>query len=1447
MRRSARYRHQIRVVVAVAVALSLSVGTAVSGAATANAEAAAPGAPAVTAAAAAPTPPPLPADAAAAAGSVTRSEFVDDVVNADGTHTAVLSLEPLNMSDGAAGFVPIDTTVSAALSGDLGSLRHPLKPTFARDAASGSTVTLTPSSGRLSFGLIGSRPARATKRGLDGVRYTNMLDGVDADYTVSRSAVKEVLVVRKRVAPTARPRGRANAAASAVFWQFAYKAPGLRAVQTGDGGIAFNNYQGVPVAVVPPGRAWDSAARRSEIPVSYTLGSRGRDLVITVSVDRAWASAARRVYPLHIDPTFSTPQASSQSFLKSGTGCAGCRIRVGNDVTPPTGWPWQPLDAIWQTSAHFPYEELLGAKIGSVSLHLTLNLTGSATASEQPLYVSPTRTLAFDGEDSPNLATALVGTDATLTDGAIADQIRTWVTTRTQGKSLFFRGREAPGVRSYKDFTATMNITYTPSDAVPILVSPADGAVAVSTTPTLQIAFPNPTKRQRFYFGVYDTSQIYWNSGWTTGMAVTVGVPLPKKSGLHWRVFVLDGFPNSPPRPAPEWTFSTVLDTNTSVFVYVALGDSYSSGEGAGNSIPDAQRYQTAAYEIGPQQDGTASTYTRELDHGDGCHRALQNYAKLNRDRLQPTAQTIVLIDVTCSGAVIAPDGGIKLPVVGNYLKGTYEPDPASQVTEAIRQLSLKGLSPADVDLVTVGMGGNDASFGEFVAACMVPNMLRSAVATYPNPPLEVKALVERFATCGRVDGYLFHTERTLATLYQKEIWAQATILNAFQSAHVLQLDYPDILPSRNDSPVSNCQGINKVDLNYAKGRIAKIDQIIANAATFTAQSNHRLQLVEMKDTFGRNALCGIDPASHLANGISRASWDAEVRRLLNLDGNGDPESRRLLDLLVDDYGQLKVCLILNENLPPFAKPCDAAAALDKVKADLDAILAYLLGQQTVILANAIAPPTSVEPEKLRFDRSRGLFHPNANGYAVQACNVRAKYFATAPTNCVGEKSPVVDTVRGHAVQNAPLPVGDGLPPVHLGGYAAGSTVRIVMNSTPIDLGSVIADANGVIDASVQLPDVRRAGAGAHTVTFQGVALEGIGIGKEVRVVYPGRPVGGQSYAAYLCCFDLPVFHDGPITGVADPSAGGTPIPGDTSPGGADESLEKIDVLYHGLVFYTMTPDEDGGVYVELPVLDLPNSSAPVVITARSQRTGKEVSTTIYPIPSVTGLWASSQRPGALVVNGSTTTVTGLVHSDSDVTVTGSGTTFSTGTEYATELTVRGSGHALANPRQTAPGGLPSTVDIADYRPGGTRALAAGASYHAIAASDCAGGLWTADAASVPSGVIYVPCAAHITGSTATVDAVIAAEGAVQVSGSAITLGRSRRGEPGVVSGATGDGAVRITGSAITVRGTIEALAGSVEIHGSGTVIRCGVIADTIRVAGSHTSVVTDRACLNTE
>ncbi len=276
----------------------------------------------------------------------------------------------------------------------------------------------------------------------------------------------------------------------------------------------------------------------------------------------------------------------------------------------------------------------------------------------------------------------------------------------------------------------------------------------------------------------------------------------------------------------------------------------------------------------------------------------------------------------------------------------------------------------------------------------------------------------------------------------------------------------------------------------------------------------------------------------------------------------------------------------------------------------------------------------------------------------------------------------------------------------------------------------------------------------------------------------------------------------------------------------------------------TLTPDEDGGVFVELPLVDPLLRPDTLTIEARSRLTGKVITETVNPAPSVAGLWATSAAPNALEIIGNSVSTNARVHSESDLALRGRDLRLSGGTEYVRGISVVGIGASI-NPsaQKVPPGGTPLTRQIAEFRPGGTATLAAGSGYHAIDARECANQVWRPAVNRVLTGVVYVPCAVDIIGLNRTVGAMIAAEGPITVSGTNVRIEPGQPGQPALISGSTGADAIRIVGINARVTGTMFAPAGGVQVIGLGGSFKCGVVASTIRVVGSNSSFPFDGTC----
>ncbi|XTR52168.1 SGNH/GDSL hydrolase family protein [Pseudarthrobacter sp. So.54] len=128
----------------------------------------------------------------------------------------------------------------------------------------------------------------------------------------------------------------------------------------------------------------------------------------------------------------------------------------------------------------------------------------------------------------------------------------------------------------------------------------------------------------------------------------------------------------SPSAGEPQTTAAIVWTAAAGNKAYVALGDSFSSGEGAP-----------------PFEPGTDVPTDR-------CHRGLESYPHL----LARLRSLTLTADRACSGAVIAQ-------VIG---EGQYADEPSAQITALTHETSL----------VTITVGGNDINFGDVLFDCLV-------------------------------------------------------------------------------------------------------------------------------------------------------------------------------------------------------------------------------------------------------------------------------------------------------------------------------------------------------------------------------------------------------------------------------------------------------------------------------------------------------------------------------------------------------------------------------------------------------------------------------------------------------------------------------------------------------------------------------------------------------
>jgi lysophospholipase L1-like esterase len=262
---------------------------------------------------------------------------------------------------------------------------------------------------------------------------------------------------------------------------------------------------------------------------------------------------------------------------------------------------------------------------------------------------------------------------------------------------------------------------------------------------------------------------------------------------------------------------------------YVALGDSYSAGEG----VPDL----VAVRDPGTDWNGSSAAPS------DTCHRSPLAYSR-QYAAMTKTYATPPVVFAACSGAVIA-DMSNK-----NSINSTEQ-----------AQLEL---IPKNAGLVTVTIGGNDAQFAPILTDCVSVYILIKAdcVGAYsvcpapPSAPDECENSV--------IDGL----KPALISVYQQ-------IRLDAPNAQIWVLTYPDIFPDPSGSNFDGSRALMSAnDIVWLKSVAARLDGVVRAAA---AASGANIQVVDEQTAFA-----GHEVWTNPASGV----WVNEVDLLDTSDTN---------------------------------------------------------------------------------------------------------------------------------------------------------------------------------------------------------------------------------------------------------------------------------------------------------------------------------------------------------------------------------------------------------------------------------------------------------------------------------------------------------------------------------------------------------------------------------
>jgi RHS repeat-associated protein len=217
--------------------------------------------------------------------------------NADGSITRQYSQNPVNYRDASGDWQPIDTDL--AKSGTRWAEKaNSIGASFADTAGTSGLGSLDLGSGRVfAFGLAGASPIVGTAAA-STVTYAGVEPGVDLQLSPTVDGVKESVVLHSASAPTT--------------YVFNLDLTGLTATAAPDGSIKIADTSGKTVGEIPAAYAYDSSftpgtGNSAETrAISYSLQTVGGQDQLVMSIDPTWVDDPTRVFPITIDPTFST-------------------------------------------------------------------------------------------------------------------------------------------------------------------------------------------------------------------------------------------------------------------------------------------------------------------------------------------------------------------------------------------------------------------------------------------------------------------------------------------------------------------------------------------------------------------------------------------------------------------------------------------------------------------------------------------------------------------------------------------------------------------------------------------------------------------------------------------------------------------------------------------------------------------------------------------------------------------------------------------------------------------------------------------------------------------------------------------------------------------------------------------------------------------------------------
>ncbi|MFQ3562405.1 DNRLRE domain-containing protein [Streptomyces gramineus] len=239
-------------------------------------------------------------------------------LNPDGTYTTRYYNEQVNFRSGDGSWKGIDTslrpkdnpgpsTMSAAEDG-FATASTEAQIEFGGTADADPVVSMAVEDGvSVGYGVDDASAAAGQAEG-STLTYEDVRPHSDVQFVAGNASVKETLVLKDAAAPTE--------------WRFPLALDGLTAAIDDHGNVVFTDTDGTLRAWTPAGWMQDSnlAPDSNEGVLSsgvhYSLTEEAGRQVLVVTLDKDWLTDPKRVYPVRVDPSVKSVDATSGTYVE---------------------------------------------------------------------------------------------------------------------------------------------------------------------------------------------------------------------------------------------------------------------------------------------------------------------------------------------------------------------------------------------------------------------------------------------------------------------------------------------------------------------------------------------------------------------------------------------------------------------------------------------------------------------------------------------------------------------------------------------------------------------------------------------------------------------------------------------------------------------------------------------------------------------------------------------------------------------------------------------------------------------------------------------------------------------------------------------------------------------------------------------------------------------------